>query len=59
MDMAQRQLAASQAAQAFRNAWRLMDELIGYDASSDVAEIHTLANIIHMLETKEYIGIAE
>ena len=45
MDMAQRQLAASQAAQAFRNAWRLMDDLIGYDASSDVAEIHTLANI--------------
>jgi hypothetical protein len=36
-----------------------MDDLIGFEASSDVAEIHTLANIIHMLETKEYIGIAE
>lgn len=59
MGMAQRQLAASQTAQAFRNAWRLMDELIGYDASSDVAEIHTLVNIIRMLETKEFAGIAE
>ena len=59
MTLAERNLAASQAAQAFRNAWRLMDELIGYDASSDVAEIHTLANIIHMLETKEFVGIAE
>jgi hypothetical protein len=55
----QRIRAIQEAAQAFRNAWALMDDAIGYDASSDIGETHTVADIIRILSEPEFIGVEE
>jgi hypothetical protein len=59
MNIAQRQLAAIQAAQAFRKAWAEMDAVMGFDASSDIAETRTLLETIQILETVEFLGVEE
>jgi len=58
MDMNQRRLLALRAAAAFREAWALMDQAIGWDASSALAEDGLVA-IIHELERQEFVGEAE
>ena len=57
-DLETRNLLALRAAAAFRNAFALMDEALGYDASSDLAE-SGLVNIINELEKVEFVGVAE
>jgi hypothetical protein len=58
MDMNQRRLLALRAAAAFRDAWALMDEALGWDASGALAEDGLVA-IIHELERQEFVGVAE
>jgi hypothetical protein len=55
----QRIRAIQEAAQAFRNAWALMDDAIGYDASSEIGETRTVQDIIQILASPEFIGVAE
>lgn len=59
MTIHERVEALREAAQAFRKAWSLMDAAIGYEASSDLGEAENLAIIIRILESEEYIGVAE
>jgi hypothetical protein len=58
MDMNQRRQLALRAAAAFREAWALMDQAIGWDASGALAE-DGLVTIIHELERQEFVGVAE
>ena len=58
MDMNQRNLLALRAAAAFRDAWALMDEAMGWDAIGALAEDGLVA-IIHELERQEFVGVAE
>lgn len=58
MDMNQRRLLALRAAAAFRDAWALMDQAMGWDASGALAE-DGLVTIIHELERQEFVGVAE
>jgi hypothetical protein len=58
MDMNQRRQLALRAAAAFRDAWALMDQAIGWDASGALAEDGLVA-IIHELERQEFVGVAE
>ena len=58
MDMNQRNLLALRAAAAFREAWALMDQAMGWDASGALAEDGLVA-IIHELEQQEFQGVAE
>jgi hypothetical protein len=59
MTIDQRNQACREAAQAFRNAWALMDAALGYDASSDIGESNTLLDIIQILDQPEYLGAPE
>jgi hypothetical protein len=59
MTIHERVEALREAAQAFRKAWSLMDAAIGYEASSDLGETCTLQDVIRILESEEYIGVAE
>jgi len=58
MDMNQRNLLALRAAAAFREAWALMDQAMGWDASGALAEDGLVA-IIHELERQEFVGVVE
>ena len=58
MDMNTRRQLALRAASAFRDAWQLMDEALGWDASGALAE-DGLVTIIHQLERQEFVGVAE
>ena len=58
MDMNQRRQLALRAAAAFRDAWALMDQAIGWDASGALA-LDGLVAIIHELERQEFVGVAE
>jgi hypothetical protein len=58
MDMNQRRLLALRAAEAFREAWALMDQALGWDASGALAE-HGLVTIIHELERQEFQGVVD
>ena len=53
-----RNLLALRAAAAFRNAFALMDEALGYDASTALAE-SGLEEIIAELEKPEFVGVFE
>lgn len=59
MTIDQRIEALQKAEMAFRNAWALMDAAIGYDASSDLGETRTVQDIIWILSSPEFIGVAE
>jgi hypothetical protein len=59
MTIDQRIQALQEAEQAFRNAWSLMDAAIGYDASSEIGETRTVLDIIQILASPEFIGVAE
>lgn len=59
MTIDQRNQACREAAQAFRNAWALMDAAIGYDASADLGETRTVQDIIWILSSPEFIGVEE
>jgi hypothetical protein len=59
MTIDQRIQALQEAEQAFRNAWSLMDAAIGYDASSEIGETRTVQDIIQILGSPEFIGVAE
>lgn len=59
MTIDQRIQALYEAQQAFRNAWALMDAAIGYDASSDLGETRTVQDVIWILSSPEFIGVAE
>jgi hypothetical protein len=59
MTIDQRNQACREAAQAFRNAWALMDAAIGYDASSDLGEHGSLRDILQVLDQPEYLGAPE
>jgi hypothetical protein len=59
MTIDQRIQALQEAEQAFRNAWSLMDAAIGYDASSEIGETRTVQDIIQILASPEFIGVAE
>lgn len=56
--MEQRNLLALRAAAAFREAWALMDQALGWDASGALAE-DGLVTIIHELERQEFVGVAQ
>jgi hypothetical protein len=56
MTIEERNQACQRAAAAFREAWDLMDEAIGFDASTELAD-RDLISIIQVLEGVEIIGI--
>ena len=58
MDMNTRRQLALRAAATFRDAWQLMDEALGWDASGELAEDGLVA-IIHELERQEFVGVAQ
>jgi hypothetical protein len=55
MTIAERNQACLLAAAAFRDALALMDEALGFDASTELAD-RDLITIIETLEEKEYVG---
>ena len=57
-DLETRNLLALRAAAAFRAAFALMDEALGYDASTELAQ-SGLEEIITELEKVEFVGVAE
>ena len=57
-DLETRNLLALRAAAAFRAAFALMDEALGYDASTELAQ-SGLVEIIAELEKVEFVGVAE
>ena len=59
MTIEQRNQACRDAAQAFRNAWAMMDEALGYEASSDIGNDNTLGIIIRILDQPEFLGAPE
>lgn len=46
------------AREALYDAWQIMDETLGYEASSDLAE-QELVKILQALEQQEFQGVAE
>ena len=57
MTIAERNQACLLAAAAFRDALALMDEALGFDASTELAD-RDLITIIHTLEDAEFVGVA-
>jgi hypothetical protein len=57
-DLETRNLLALRAAAAFRAAFALMDEALGYDASTELAQ-SGLEEIIAELEKVEFVGVVE
>lgn len=58
MTVNQRNQACQRAAAAFRDALALMDEALGFDVSTEMAD-KDLITIIQTLEDVELVGIAE
>lgn len=58
MTIAERNQACLLAAAAFRDAFALMDEALGYDASTELSQLG-LVEIIAELEKVEFVGVAE
>jgi hypothetical protein len=56
MTIEERNQACQRAAAAFRDALALMDEALGFDASTELAD-RDLMSIIHVLEDVEIIGV--
>jgi hypothetical protein len=57
MTIAERNQACLLAAAAFRDALALMDEALGFDASTELAD-RDLITIIQTLEDAEFVGVA-